>query len=101
MVQHSCTPSGAPDLRRPRGESPAPPPLCNAPFSLQGDFASNSMLKNGSRAIMHGIGSELSAECGPSFAASPLDSRVWAGLFSRPSFSVSVGPQLVQKWEAS
>ena len=25
-VQHSCTPSGAPDLRRPQGESPAPPP---------------------------------------------------------------------------
>ena len=101
MVQYSCTPSWALDLRRPQGESPAPPPLCDAPFSLQGDFASNSMLKNDSRAIMHGIGSELTVECGPSSAASPLDSRVWAGLFSRLSFSVSVGPQLVQEWEAS
>ena len=28
-VHHSCTPfGGAPDLRRPRGESPAPPPFC-------------------------------------------------------------------------
>ena len=28
-IHHSCTPlRGAPDLRRPRGESPAPPPFC-------------------------------------------------------------------------
>ena len=28
-IHHSCTPfGGAPDLRRPRGESPAPPPFC-------------------------------------------------------------------------
>ena len=33
-IQHSCTPSGAPDLRRPRGESPAPHPLCNEPLCL-------------------------------------------------------------------
>ena len=34
MVQHSCTPSGAPDLRRPRGESPAPPSSTHGPLWL-------------------------------------------------------------------
>ena len=38
VIQHSCTPSGAQDLRRPWGESPAPPPsrmdLCGCFWDL-------------------------------------------------------------------